>query len=133
MSFAIYTISVSNFGTSQRKDLVLLNLSSRYMTSASQQFFKSKDIVHLFKLNFCVSKLFIQCNRISCFVNIIDGVNMSLYVCFSLYLFWCVSSMCLCVYVMSIQSTSKSHVIRVKPLVNVMLCCIKHIVRCCWH
>ena len=37
-----------------------------------------------------------------------------------------------CVYMMPNLSTSKNHVIRVKPSVN-FICCIKHTARCCWY
>ena len=67
-----------------RKDLVLLNLISRYMTSTSEQFLKRKDIADLCKVNICINKLLIQCNTGTCCVYITGGVNIYLYVCIRL-------------------------------------------------
>ena len=39
---------------------------------------------------------------------------------------------CVCVFVISDQSTSKTHVICVKLLVNLTPCCINHTVMCFW-
>ena len=40
-------------------------------------------------------------------------------------------SVCLSVCVISNQSTSKNHVIRVKASVNLIICCIKQTAKCC--
>ena len=80
-----------------------LNLISRYMASTS-------------KVNFCISKLFIQSNTSSYCV----------FVCVVLFVF---VSLC----VISNQSTSENHVIHVRPSGNLMPCCIKHTARFCWY
>ena len=49
----------------------------------------------LCKVNFCISKLFIQFNTGSCCVNITSGVNIYLYVCVSLLV--PVYPVCICV------------------------------------
>ena len=110
-----------------RKDFILLNLIGRYMTSTSDKFLKSKDIVDLCKVHVCISKLFIQCNTGSCCVHITGGVNIYLYVCKSIG--FCFSCKYLSVCVISTQNTSKNHTIRVKPSVILMSCCIKHTAR----
>ena len=74
-----------------RKGLVLLNLISRYMTSTI--FEKQR---HCGPINFCISKLFIQCDTRSCCVHITGGVNIYLYVSVSL-LVLCVLCVYLCV------------------------------------
>ena len=50
---------------------------------------KSKDIVALCKVYFCISKLFIQCNTGSYCVHIVGGVNIYLYVCVNLLVSVC--------------------------------------------
>ena len=103
----------------QRKDLVLLNLISRHMTFSSQRFFKSKNIADLCKVNFCISKLF-------CINNIIQVAAVCSEQVVLIYFYVCVSllapvcSLCVCLCVISNQSTSKNHIIRVKASVNVM-------------
>ena len=44
-----------------------------------------------------------------------------------------VSFVCLSVCVMSNQNTSKNRVIRVRPLINLMPCCIKPTASYCWY
>ena len=78
-----------------RKDLVFLNLISRYMTSTREQLLTLWAIVDLSKVKFCFSKLFIQCNISSWCVYITDGVNIYVYVCQSVGP--CMSCMCVCV------------------------------------
>ena len=90
-------LTLSVFFAFHRKNLVLLNLSSRYMISSSELFFKSKDFVDLYKVNFCISKLFIQCNTDSCCVNIITGVNKYIYSCLLVCWSLCVLSVFACV------------------------------------
>ena len=61
-------------------------------------------------------------------MHIAGGVNAYLYVCVSLlFPVYCV---CLCICVISNQSTSRNHVICVKPSVNLMPCSIKHKASC---
>ena len=48
-----------------------------------------------------------------------------LYVCVSMLVLVC--RVCICLCVISNQSTSENHVIRVRPSVNLMPCSIKHI------
>ena len=50
-TFCSLTPYLSLFFVSYRKKVVFLNLISRYMTSASAYFWKSKDIVDLCKVN----------------------------------------------------------------------------------
>ena len=50
------------------------------MTSNSEQYLKSKDILDLYAVNFCIRKLFIKYNTGSCCVDVTDGVNIYLYV-----------------------------------------------------
>ena len=90
-------LTLSVFFAFHRKNLVLLNLSSRYMISSSELFFKSKDFVDLYKVNFCISKLFIQCNTDSCCVNIMTGVNKYIYSCLLVCWSLCVLSVFACV------------------------------------
>ena len=66
-----------------RKDIVFLNLISRYMSSASEQFLRSKYIADIGKVKFCISKSFIQCNASSCCVHITGGVKIYSYMCVS--------------------------------------------------
>ena len=73
--------------------------------------------MNLCKINFCISKLFIQCNRFSCCVHITGGVNIYSYI---------VPVYHACVFVISNQSISKNHGICVKRSVNLIPCCIKH-------
>ena len=80
---------LSVFFVFHRKGLVLLNLISRYMTSTI--FEKQR---HCGPINFCISKLFIQCDTRSCCVT--GGVNIYLYVSVSL-LVLCVLCVYLCV------------------------------------
>ena len=68
---------------------------------------------------------------VSCSVQKTGGVVIYLYVCVCLLVLVCPVCVCLCV--ISNQSTSKNHVIRFKPLVNLMPFCIKHTARCCWY
>ena len=87
--FCSFTSFLSEFVVFHWKDLVELNVITRYVTSTNEQFFKSKDIVDLHKLNFCITKLFIQCNTSSCCVHmsmvlLTGGVNTSLHVCQSI-------------------------------------------------
>ena len=87
---------------------------------------KSKDIEDLGKVNFCINGLFIQCNIVSYCVHTTGGVNRYGYVFVSLCIL-CVFEMCVC----DIKSEySKNHIIRVKPSVNFMPCCIKHTTKC---
>ena len=58
--FCSLTPYVSVLFVFQRKELVLLNLISRYMTSTSEYFLKSKDNWDLYKVNVFNSKLKIQ-------------------------------------------------------------------------
>ena len=81
---------------------------------------KSKDIMDLLKVNFCISKL-LQCNPGSCCVHITGSVNNIL--CQSIGL--SVSFVCLSLCLISNQSTSKNRVICVIPSVNLIPCCIK--------
>ena len=58
------------------KKLILLNLINWYVTSKSQWFLNSRDIVKLCKVNFW---LFIECNTDSCFERKTGGINIYLY------------------------------------------------------
>ena len=106
------------------KDLSLLNLSSRCMTFIV-------DLVDPYKVNLCIRKLFIQYNTDNCCAYVTGHANMYLYVCVCKYIGSCVSCVCLSVCVVSNKSTRKSHIIHVKPLVNLMSCCVKHAATCC--
>ena len=72
----------------------------------------SKDIVDLCKVNFCISSY----NTGSYCVQITGGANIYIYNCASVYWSICVLYVFACV--ISNQSTSKNHVIPVKPSVN---------------
>ena len=102
----LFTLFLPVFFVFHRKDLILLNLISTYVTPTSEQFLKNKGTVDLWKVNFCISKFFIQCNTGSCCVQITDGVNMYLYVCQSVGP--CMSRVFLPVSVISNQGTSKT-------------------------
>ena len=92
--FCSFTSFLLVFFVFHRKDLVFLNLVISYMTSTSESFIESKNIVNLFKINVYISKLFLQCNAYSCGVHITGGVKIYLYI-FVIY-----SSLCvLCVFV----------------------------------
>ena len=127
--FCSFTPFLTVFFVLHKNDLVLWNLISRYITSNSEQFCKSKDIVDLCKINFCIIKLFIQCNKGSCCVHITGGVNVYSHVRISLLNFECTVCVCLCVWfqvrvlVKTIWSVSN---------IRMMLCCMKH-TRCCWY
>ena len=100
------------------------------MTSTSEQFLNSKDILDLFKVNFCINNLLIQCNTGSCCVHVTGGFNIYLYIFVCQSVGPSVSYVCLsvCVYikrVISNQTTSKNHAICVKPSVHLMPCSIK--------
>ena len=94
----LFTLFLPVFFVFHRKDLILLNLISTYVTPTSEQFLKNKGTVDLWKVNFCISKFFIQCNTGSCCVQITDGVNMYLYVCQSVGLPVCLVCFCLCLW-----------------------------------
>ena len=105
--------------------------SNQQMTSTtSKQFLKSKDIMDICKVNFCISKLIIQCNADSYCVYLTGGINVYLYV-FSIDP--CVSCVFFSFCGISNESTSIKQNIRAKPLVNLMPCCIKHTARCCQY
>ena len=55
-------------------------------------------MVDLFKVIFCISKIFIQCNIGSCCVHIIGGVNIYLFMCVSLLVHVCPVFVYLCVW-----------------------------------
>ena len=57
---------LSVFFLLHRNDFALLNLITKYMTSTTESFLKSKDNVDLCKINLRISELFIQCNTGSC-------------------------------------------------------------------
>ena len=60
-------------------------------------------------------------------VKVTGGVNIHLYGYISL-----IAPVCpVFVFVISNQSTSRNHVIRVRRSINLFLCCIKHTARCC--
>ena len=65
----IYIISMIFFAF-HRKTLVSFILISRYMTYKNNKFLKSRSIVNICKVNFCISKLFIQCSAGNCSVHI---------------------------------------------------------------
>ena len=100
-------------------------------------------MVDLCTVNFCIRKIFIQYNTHSCFVHITGGVNdlckVNFYIrkrfiqyntgsCFvhiaGCYIYKCVSilvpvcSECACQCVTSNQSTTKNHVVCIKPSVT---------------
>ena len=112
-----------------RKDLLFLNLISRCISSTSEYFLNSKDIVDLCIVNFCARKLFIQCNTGNCCAHITRGVKRYSYVC--KYIGPCAFCVCLSVFAVSNHIDSKNHVIHIKLVVNLKLCCIKHTSRCC--
>ena len=126
--FSSFILFLSVFFVIHRNELVLLNLISR-KAKAKKMFLQSNDILDLCKVNFCIRKLIIHCNAGSCCVYITGGVNIYLYVCKSIGP--SVSCVCLSLCVISNQSTSINHVIRVKPSVKLMSCCIKHTARFC--
>ena len=63
----MYTLSISNFCASQER---------RSLVESNHQIQQSKDIVDLLKVDFCINKLFSQCNTGSCSVHITGGVNI---------------------------------------------------------
>ena len=75
-------------------------ICDRYVTSTSEQVLKSKDIVKLCKVNFDISKLFIQCNTDNCCEHITGVMLIYIYMCvlvywrlYVLYVFVCVCDM----------------------------------------
>ena len=119
--FCSFTQFLLVFLVFHRKDLVLLNLISRYAASAISDFWKIKMLLTFIKLIFNVSEWLIQCNTDSCCEYVIGGANMYLWV--SLL----VSISCVYLFVCMIPN---SHVINVKPTANLMPCCIKCRSRC---
>ena len=99
--FCLFTPYFSAFFVFPKKGLILWNLISRYMISTREQFLKNRNNVGDCKVNFYISKLFIQCNTGSCSVHIIVGVNI--YLTFH----WIMCVLCFCV--ISNQSASKNH------------------------
>ena len=92
--FCLFTPFLSVFFKFHRKKLVLLNLIKRYVTSISEQFLKSKDIMELCKVN---SFNVIQIAPVSTKQVVLIYIRMSIgpYVC------------CVLLCVISNQSTSK--------------------------
>ena len=129
--FCAFILFLSVFFVSYRKDLVLLNISSRYITSRSEQFLKRKDIVNHSKVNFCINKLFIPCNTCSCCVYIIGDANIYWYVFVSLLV--PVSSVFFSVCMISNQIIAKTHHLSDHQSVNLIPSFIKHAARCCQH
>ena len=82
---------------------------------------EKKNIVDLCKVTSSINKLFIQYNR-----QLLWSHNRwcNMYLCIGKSIGLCVPCECFLVYVISNQITSKNHVIRVKPLVNLMPCSI---------
>ena len=81
-------------------------------------------ILDLSRVNFCISKLFSQCNTGSCCMQIASGVNVySCVVCVSVN--WSLCVMCLFFCVSDQNTTSKNYMPFVSSL-NLMPCCIKH-------
>ena len=82
--------------------------------SNQQIWLLNKDILDLRKVNFCISKLLIQCNTRE---DVTGGVIIYIHMCVLVYWPLCVF---VCACVISNQSTSKNHV--------------KHTARsCCWY
>ena len=95
--FCSFTLFLTVFFVFQRNDLVLLTLISRYMSSTSESFLKSNNIVDLHKAIVCTSKIFIQCNTGSWCVHKTCGVNIYLNVSVSLLIPVCPECMYSCV------------------------------------
>ena len=72
--YSVSIICISQVG------LNLMEPISIYITSTSEQLLKSTDIVDHCRVNFCISKLLIQCNTGSCCVLITGPVDIDLYV-----------------------------------------------------
>ena len=131
-AFCSFVLFLSVFFVFHPKDLVLLNLISRYMSSTSEQLLKSKYIVYLCKVSFYISKLFIHCNTGGFRLYISGGVNI--YLDLFRFVGAFVSSLCLfvCVwYQIRILAKPMSYVPNLS--VNLTACCIKHLSRCCWY
>ena len=127
--FDSFVTFLSVFFVFHRKNLVSLNLISRYMASTRVIFEKQKHFGPL-QSKFCISKLFIQCNAGTCCVHITGHVNdIYLDVCVSLLVPVCPMWLSMCMILNN--STSKNHVIQSKLSINLIPCCIKHTARCC--
>ena len=87
-----------------RKDLILLNLISRCMTSTNEYFWEAKTLLTLLN-NLCISKLFIQSSTGSCCVYITGGANWNK--CQSIGLFLPCMCFSVCVYDIKEQCCQK--------------------------
>ena len=79
-------------------------ICDRYVTSTSEQVLKSKDIVKLCKVNFDISKLFIQCNTDNCCEHITGVMLIYIYMCVCVSLLAPVCAVCLFVCMCDMKS-----------------------------
>ena len=93
----IYSISTVFF-VFHKKDLELLNVINRCITSIREKFLSSEDIVNLCKVNFFIKKLFNQCNTGSCSAHISGDVSVYLYVSVNILVSACPVCVCLCLW-----------------------------------
>ena len=98
--FCLFTPFLSALFVFHRKNLVFSHLMYRYTTWV---IFKKK---RYWKVNFWYYWI-IQYNTDSCCKHMADDVNIYLYGCVNLLVWVCCVSLCVCVCVMSNQSTSK--------------------------
>ena len=141
--FCSFIQFLSAFCVIHRKDLVLLNLISIYVTSATPFIWLLQH--HLY--DFC--KVIFEKERYSgplsskfLFQQVIYSVQYGVAVMCTgrvMYIYMSVSSLLVavcrvCLYVWyQIRVVVNNHVIRVKPTVNMKPCCIKHSTRCYWY
>ena len=80
-----------------RKDIVSLNLISRYMVLQLSSFWKAKTLwTSVF--HSVLTLLFIQCNIGSCCMHVTGGVNIYLYMYVSVLVLVCLVCVCLCLW-----------------------------------
>ena len=126
--FCMFTSYLSDFFVFHMKKLILLNLISWYVTSTSQWFLNSQDIVELCKVNVW---LFIECNTDSFCEHKTGGVNIYLYGYVILLVPVCAVCLWLFVWYQIIVLAKKSR--RMLDFCKPIPCCIKHTTRSLWY
>ena len=109
--FCSFTPFLTAFFVFHKKDLVLWNLISRYMTPSSEQIFKCKDIVDLNVIQVAV-------------VYAWQVVLIYIYKWKSMY--WCLYVLCVFACVCDFKQSLVKTMSCVKPFVDLICCCIKH-------
>ena len=122
----IFTISINTICVSQEK-LSLVESYQQIYDFNKSIILKSKGIVTLCKVNFCINKLFIQCNTAICCVHTTGGVKIYLCLCVSLLV--CVFCVFVSVCVNQIRVLAKT--MSSVSSVNLKCCCISHTAKCC--